>query len=96
MAFDKDKVDLITRDMACLMIMNNWRTHFNNRLRKSISYGEVEFSELADSNFGYELLDHQKEIESAGFDFIMDGERQKRIIRIKYDWKEESNNGTSK
>lgn len=87
MAFDKDKVDLITRDMAYLMIMNNWRTHFNNRLRKSISYGEVEFSELADSNFGYELLAHQKEIESAGFDFIMDGERQKRIIKINYDFK---------
>lgn len=87
MAFDKDKVDLITRDMARLMIMNNWRTHFNNRLRKSISYGEVEFSELADSNFGYELLAHQKEIEDAGFDFIMEGENRKRIIRIKYDCK---------
>ena len=93
MAFDKDKVDLITRDMAHLMIMNNWRTHFNNRLRKSISYGEVEFSQLADSNFGYELLDHHKEIESAGFDFIMDGEKHKRIIRINYDLKQESNHG---
>lgn len=87
MAFDKDKVDLITRDMAYLMIMNNWRTHFNNRLRKSISYGEVEFSELADSNFGYELLDHQKEIEGAGFDFIIEGENRKRIIKINYDFK---------
>jgi len=95
MAFDKDKVDLITRDMAYLMIMNNWRTHFNNRLRQAIQYGNVEFSELADSNFGYELLDHQKEIEDAGFDFIIDGEKRKIIISINYDWKEENEHGSN-